>query len=256
MYQPAGLKKFAKSKGGHLDDDPLVGKAMPLGVGERVTAELLAVEQGMILQNLGLTCQAMGLSGFPHYAMHDEAWFKALSFRMQTMPLTDFMAVPFPASAFLKVTGKNPTMRYPVGLERDGAVLLKSYAPPYFPSMEAAVRAVVEDKYGPGGIYAGGEPGVYKHRNAEEGWQDPEEVTARVPQISEAAIAATIALTEYVWDRYGRFPATYPPFHTLMGFQAGHVDEGFYDRYYRPGSLSETHRHHIEEWHRDNGGAP
>lgn len=148
LFLPAGLlQEFAKSNDGHLDDDPQNGKAMPLSIFER-----LAVEQGMILQNLGLACQAIGLSGFPHISMHDAAWFEALGFRMETMPLSDFFfAVPFPSSTFLKLQGQDKTMRYPVGLERDGAVRLKSYAPPYYPSIEAGVHAVVEEEYGRGG---------------------------------------------------------------------------------------------------------
>ncbi|MDX1621643.1 MAG: hypothetical protein R3320_11675 [Nitriliruptorales bacterium] len=249
MFLPAGLKDFAKSNGGHLDDDPRNGKAMPLAMFERLGGELLAVEQGMILQNLGLACQAMGLSGFPVFAAHEESWFEALGFRMEEMPLTEYAGVPFPASTLLKVTGKNPTMRYPVGLERDGEVLLKSYAPPYYPSMEAAVHAVIEDKYGPGGIYAGGDPGVYDQRESRSGWRDPDEVGSHTPEPSKRAVEAVIAVAEYTLDRYGRYPATYPPFHTLMGFQAGHIDEGFYDTHYRPGSLSDTHRDHERRWH-------
>lgn len=249
MYLPAGLKEFAKSNNGHLDDDPRNGKAMPIAYFERMGAELMAVEQGMILQNLGLACEAMGLSGFPAYAAHEESWFDALGFRMQSMPLTEFMAVPFPASTILKLTGKNPNMSYPVGLERDGEILLKSYAPPYYSSMEAAVQSVVDDKYKSGGIYGGGERGVFKLRKANAGWQEPEQVSSQVPQISKKAISATVSLLEYIWNRYGRFPATYPPFHTLMGFQAGHVDEEFYNKHYRSESLSDTHRYHMKHWH-------
>lgn len=249
MYLPAGLKEFAKSNGGHLDDDPKNGKAMPIALFERIGGEIMAVEQGMILQNLGLACQAMGLSGFPAYAAHEESWLDALGFRMQSMPLTEFMAVPFPASTMLKLTGKNPNMSYPVGLEKDGKVLLRSYAPPYYSSMEDAVQAVVDDKYRSGGVYGGGERGVFEHRKANAGWQEPDQVSSEVPEISEKAVSATVSCLEYIWDRYGRFPATYPPFHTLMGFQAGHVDEGFYNEHYRSESLSDTHRYHMEQWH-------
>lgn len=203
----------------------------------------------MALQNLGLACQAMGLSGFPHYSMHDEAWFEELGFRMGEMPLTEFMAVPRLPSTILKLKGQNPTVSYPLGLECDGKTLLRSYCPPYFDSMEDAVQAVVADKFGQDGIYRGGDSGVYNERDPDSGWQDSDGVTGEVPAIGERAIDATVALCEYIWDRYGRFPATYPPFHTLMGFQAGHVDEGFYDRHYRKGSLNDTHRRHMDQWH-------
>lgn len=249
MFRPAGLGDFARSNGGHLNDDAGDGQAIPLGHLERLGAELLAIEQGMALQNIGLACQAMGLSGFPHYSMHDEAWFEELGFRMGEMPLTEFMAVPRVPSTILKLKGQNPTMSYPLGLERDGETLLRPYTPPYFDSMEDAVRAVVADKFGQDGTYRGGDSGIYDERDPDSGWQDVNGITNEVPDIDEDAIDATVALCEYIWDRYGRFPATYPPFHTLMGFQAGHVDEGFYDHHYRKGSLSDTHRRHTERWH-------
>lgn len=249
MFRPAGLSEFAHSNGGHLDDDPTSKKTIPLGQLEKGAGELLVIEEGMALQNLGLACQAMGLSGFPHYSFHDEAWFEELGFRMAEMPLTEFMAVPRIPSAILKFKGQNPRMSYPLGLERDGEVLLHSYCPPYFESMEDAVRAVVADKFGQDGAYRGGDSGVYDQHDPDSGWQDPDDITSEVPVIGEPAINATIALCEYVWDRYGRFPATGPAFHTLMGFQAGHVDEGFYDHHYRRGSLSDTHRKHMDRWH-------
>jgi len=140
-------------------------------------------------------------------------------------------------------------MSYPLGLERDGEVLLQSYCPTYFDSMEDAVRAVVADKFGQEGASQGGHSRVYDRHDPDSGWEDPDHITSEVPAIDQPAIDATIALCEYVWDRYGRFPATVPAFHTLMGFQAGHVDEGFYDHHYRRGSLSDTHRTHMERWH-------
>lgn len=249
MFRPAGLSTFARSNGGHLDDDPNDGKIIPLGQLERMGGELHAIEEGMSLQNLGLMCQAMGLTGFPHYSMHDEAWFEELGFRMGEMPLTRFAAVPRLPSAILNFKKQNPTMSYPLGLERDDEVLLQSYCPPYFDSMEAAVRSVVADKFGQEGTYRGGDSGVYDDPDSDSGWKDPDGVTSEVPEIGEPAINATIALCEYVWNQYGRFPATAPAFHTLMGFQAGHVDEGFYDRYYRYESLSDTHRKHRDRWH-------
>jgi hypothetical protein len=63
-----------------------------------------------------------------------------------------------------------------------------------------------------------------------------------VNEVSDRAIAATIAYCEYVWNRYGRFPALMPPFRTVLGFQAGHLDLDFYDKFYPPGAISESQR--------------
>jgi hypothetical protein len=76
-------------------------------------------------------------------------------------------------------------------------------------------------------------------------------LAATVAAPDRAAIEATIAYCEYVYQRYGRFPAYPPPFRTVLGFQASHLDLEFYHRFYRPEALSETQRRHMETWHRE-----
>ncbi len=66
---------------------------------------------------------------------------------------------------------------------------------------------------------------------------------------SSEAIDATVAFCDYVYRRHGRFPAYPPPFRTVLGYQANHVDVEFYDRFYKPEALSETQRRHMERWH-------
>ena len=63
-------------------------------------------------------------------------------------------------------------------------------------------------------------------------------MAAGIPALSETAIAATSRLLQYIYRRYGRFPAYLPPIHTISGFQAGHLDTEFYDHYYRPEALA------------------
>ena len=67
-------------------------------------------------------------------------------------------------------------------------------------------------------------------------------LSPRAASVSEAAIAATTAYCEYVWNHYGRFPAYMPPYRTVLGFQACHLDAEFYDKFYRPEALTETQR--------------
>jgi hypothetical protein len=106
--------------------------------------------------------------------------------------------------------------------------------------MEAAVREFVERKFGPQGVFRGGARG--------SGWQEPYEKTAGIPAPTQAAIETTIAYCEYVHGRYGRFPANSGPFRTVLAHQAHHLDPDFYDRFYRPETLTDAHRH-------DHGGA-
>ena len=237
-FLPAGLGKFARSKGGHLEDDPAKGRVATVRQIEQFVTEFVTVEQGMMLQNLGLMSQALGLGGYPNFANHEFAWFQALGFRMEQMPVNRYVGAGWLASLAMKLLKRNPSIPYPVGLERNGEVLLKPFCPPYYNSMADAVRAVVDAKYGTNGLY----------RSAGHGsaWTKHDQVVQAVPRVSEAAIEATIAYCEYLWARYGRFPVYLPPYRTVLGFQACHLDADFYDKFYQPEALGETQRKDFE----------
>jgi len=233
-FRPAGVAKFARSRGGHLDDDPRNFRVVTIRQVEQFVTEFVTVEQGMMLQNLGLMAEALGLGGFPNFANHEFGWFEALGFRMGKMPASRYLGAGPIVSFAMNLLGKNPSVPYPIGLERDGEILLKPFCPPYYATMTEAVRAVVDAKFGAQGIFRGGQK--------ESAWNDHARVSAQVPAISEAAIAATTAVCEYLWKRYGRFPVHMPPYKTVLGFQAAHLDAEFYDKFYRPEALSETQR--------------
>jgi hypothetical protein len=72
---------------------------------------------------------------------------------------------------------------------------------------------------------------------------------AGVPRPSEEAIAATKLLAGYVWETYGRFPATIDPFLMTVWYQSQHLDLGFYDAHYPREAVPEHIRRHMEEWH-------
>ena len=233
-FMPAGLAKFARNRGGHLESDPNKGRVATVRQIEQFVTEFVTVEQGMMLQNLGLMAEALGLGGYPNFANHEFAWFQALTFRMQQMPVNRYVGAGWLPSLFMKLLKRNPSIPYPVGLERDGEVLLKPFCPPYYASMADAVRAVVKSKYGADGIF----------RSAGHGsaWPKHDQVIQQVQPVSEATIQAVIAYCEYLWQRYGRFPVYMPPYRTVLGFQASHLDAEFYDKFYRPDALSETQR--------------
>lgn len=184
FFQPAGIGKFARSKGGPLDNDMTGGRIFTVQAIEMALAESIAVEQGMLLQNLGLMTQALGLGGFPNYARHEYGWFEALGFRMGALPGSRYVGAPRILSFILGLLGRDRPYPYPLGLERDGAVLLKPYCPPYYPSMKAAVEAFVEFKFGPHGVYRDGRD--------ETDWKDPNAVRAQIAPPPDVAIEATI----------------------------------------------------------------
>jgi hypothetical protein len=228
-FVPAGLKKFARSKGGHLDDNPYHGRVATVRQIEQFVTEFVTVEQGMMLQNLGLMSQALGLGGFPNFANHEFAWFQALGFRMAAMPVNRYVGAGPLASLAMNLLRRNPKIPYPIGLEKDGEVLLKPFCPPYYPTMADAVRAVAEAKFGA--------KGIFRDLSGNSAWQKHGDVVSQVPATSEAAIAATTAYCEYLWQRYARFPVYMPPYRTVLGFQACHLDREFYQRFYNPEAL-------------------
>jgi hypothetical protein len=242
-FLPAGLAKFARSSGGHLEDDPHKGRVAMVRQVEQFVTDFVTAEQGMMLQNIGLMAQALGLGGFPNFANHEFAWFQALGFRMEQMPASRYFGAGWLPSLAMKFLKRNPAIPYPVGLERNGEVLLKPFCPPYYKSMSDAVRAVAEIKFGANGIF--------RSQNQGSAWAKHYEVVKQVPAFSEAAIAATTAHCEYLWNRYGRFPVHLPPYRTVLNFQASHLDAEFYDQFYRPEALSETQRRDFA----DNSGA-
>lgn len=233
-FQPAGLARFARSRGGHLDDDPHQGRVVMVRQVEQFVSEFVTVEQGMMLQNLGLMAEALGIGGFPNFANHEYGWFESLGFRMGRMPASRYAGAGWLPKLAMKLLRRDPVIPYPIGLEHDGRVWLKPFCPPYFASMAEAVNAVVELKFGAQGAFGPAGPA--------SAWANRSAVTGQVPPLSDATIAATIAYCEYIWRRYGRFPAHMPPYRTVLGFQACHLDTEFYDRFYKPDVLSESHR--------------
>ena len=238
-FRPAGIGRFGRSRGGHLQDNPrknLVGTVQKF---ESVMSDFVRAEQAMMIQNLSLMTQAIGLGGFPHWAAHPFGWFQALDFRMAEMPASQFLGMGWARRWAMRLLGLDQNVPYAVGLERNGVTLLKPFCPPHYPSMEAAVRAVVELKFGP--------QGVFRQKATESAWSNPSAVAAAAAAPSAATIDATVAYCEYIYHRYGRFPA-YSTAPTL-GFQTNHVDLGFYDRHYRPEALTDAQRNHMKHWH-------
>lgn len=241
-FQPAGIGAFARSRGGHLYDDPRAGRLATIAFLETWLYEFAAIEQGGILQNLGLMTQALGLGGFPHFAAHPFIWPQTLGFRMEAIPFSRTIGAGPVGKAVLNAAGKDHPVPTAVGLEVDGEVLIKPFCPPYYRNMEQAVLAFIDYKYAEG-------RGTFRDGGAATGWRDGAAVQDGIPAYSEKVIAATIAYCEYVYRRYGRFPASSGPFRTILAYQAHHLDLDFYGRFYHPDVLSQTQRQHDVNWH-------
>ena len=127
---------------------------------------------------------------------------------------------------------------YPTGLKG----VMEGYCPPHYPDMRAAVDAVCERKFGPGGPFHPDTPGPWKNS----------------PRVRSAALVHDerfrdcVALqAQYVYDTYGKFPGTVPSMFLIMYLQAHHLDLDFYDEFYKPGAYLKTHAEHMARWHPD-----
>ena len=230
-FKPAGIAKFARSKGGRLQDDPKAGRYATIGILETWLYEFASIEQDGMLQNLALMGEALGLGGFSHFAAHPFAWFEALGFRMQDVPFSRTIGAGLLTKTLIRALGKELAVPTAVGFERNGETLIKPYCPPYYRDMEEAVLAFVDYKYSSG-------RGTLRDGGSSTSWKDGANVQAGIPTYSDATIAATIAYCEYVHDRYGRFPANSGPFRTVLAHQSHRLDEDFYGRFYKPEALS------------------
>lgn len=225
-YQPAGVAKFARSKGGHLYDNPADDRVATVSIAKEWLYEFVAVEQGAMLQNLGLMAAALDLGGFAYFAAHPYAWPEALGFRMQELPFTRAMGIAPPLKWLVKLLGRDVPVKTAVGLETPAGVLLRPYCPPYYRNMEEAVLAFVDYKWGT-------PHGTLRDATA-SAWLDASAVQAQLTPPSDKAVATTIAYCEYIHQRYGRFPAGSGPFRTVLAYQAHHLDRRFYNHFYQP----------------------
>jgi hypothetical protein len=182
-------------------------------------------EAFLALQTLLLTGEALGLGGWVHssplppYVMQrDEAkGLLGLGFR-EHGPKTSRLRrwPPTPAS--------QPNY---VGI--DG--VLQGLCPPYVGSMDEAVDAVLEEKYGNGGAYADAEVFATRYRNR----ADAEAYLRGQQPHPPEAIAYTKEICKYIVDTYGRFPAHTDAWN-LPGIwaQFSHVELSYYERFATP----------------------
>jgi hypothetical protein len=120
------------------------------------------------------------------------------------------------------------------------AGVFEGHCPPHYPNMRAAVEAVVERKFGPGGPFHPDTPGPYR---------DNPKIRAGAETHSPQFIDCVTTMADYVYNRFGKFPGTVPTIFVLMFLQAHHLELGFYDKYCGPGAYLDTHTHHMERWH-------
>jgi hypothetical protein len=128
---------------------------------------------------------------------------------------------------------------YPNVTGRAGA--LEAHCPPNFPDMRAAVEAVAERKFGPGGPFHPDTPGPFK---------DSRKVRSAAKPHDDSFKECVAHQAQYVFDTFGKFPGTVPSVLVFQYLQAFHLDLGFYDTHFAPGAYLRTHAEHFDRWHR------
>jgi len=120
--------------------------------------------------------------------------------------------------------------------------VMEGYCPPHYSNMRAAVDAVCERKFGPGGPFHPDTPGPWKNSSR----------VRSAAQVHDERFRDCVALqAQYVYDTFGKFPGTVPSMFLIMYLQAHHLDLDFYDEFYKPGAYLKTHAAHMERWHPD-----
>jgi hypothetical protein len=214
-FKPAGTEKWIKS--GFLDEY----NVMSLSHVERQACYYMFSEPAVICQNMFLATEALGIGGWMHCGFLSRDVFKALGFTTVT-------------------PSEHPALANPIGL--DG--IFYAYCPPYFPSMDAAVDAVLT----PWLRHNAGSPGPAQPKHVPYLMSDAEHRNGTV-EISEEGIACTKAVCNYIYGTYGRFPGSLDAMHLMWFMQAHHLDTDYYDRFFRSGAYGPTHAGHLAMWH-------
>jgi len=179
----------------------------------------------MMMENIHLVAEAMGLGSvvFGGYTG---------TVMLGVTPMSKGLG-------FRSVTGKDGKLN-PVGL--DG--IFEAYCPPYYGSMDEAIDAFVDKKFGAGAPFAAD----YKGLVAFKDWK---RIQSRYHHPSRASIDLVKAFCRYVYETYGRFPATFDTMLVPIWLQVHHLDVDFYDEYYPKEMVTEAQRRHIELWHKE-----
>jgi hypothetical protein len=126
----------------------------------------------------------------------------------------------------------------PVGLKGH----IEAYCPPFYPSMDAAVDAVVANKYGAKGCLTRNADGLTPLK-------DFNCISDNVVPYDERSIELTKEYCNYVFEKYGRFPATLDAIQITACLTLHHIDLDFYEKYYPPEVITDAYRNHMQVWH-------
>jgi hypothetical protein len=118
--------------------------------------------------------------------------------------------------------------------------VFEGFCPPHFRDMREALEALEKRKFGRGGVYNPETPGA---------WKDSRLVRGSAQPFTEPFKECVALQAQYVYDTYGKFPATVPTVYIMTYVQGQHLDVEFYDTHFKPGAYLKTHAEHMSLWH-------
>jgi hypothetical protein len=118
--------------------------------------------------------------------------------------------------------------------------VFEAFCPPHVPDMRAAVEALTERKFGPGGVYNPETPGP---------WSESDRIRGAAQPYTEEFKECVAHQAQYILDTFGKFPGSVPTLFIMNYVQAQHIDTDFYDRFFKPGAYLGTHSDHLRVWH-------
>ena len=241
FYREAGVAKWVKN--GFLNKELKV----PLGVIGTLRTQ---IEADLLLQNLMLMAEAMGLGAWIHACLSPPVLLGDPKFTAQYGKMLgfDFVTPRFRLLDILRWQVLLPRLAdlraHPVGLKVGDDYVIRAKCPPFYPSMAAAVDDVVAHKFGPHGVYRD-KATFGRIYNQDFG----DRYLNEAQQYSEEVIACVKDICEYIHQTHGRFPAHVDAIHVPgVWIQVHHPDLLYYDRYFRDG-LTQIHRMHDAKWH-------
>ncbi len=216
--KPCGNQKYVDS--GFLSRK----KVMPLSRLEKMLSDGMLAEGAFMSQLIALAMQATGIGGWVYGGF-------AATVVLGGTPACRGLGFKF-------IQSKSDPFPIPVG--RPG--VFEAFCPPNFPDMSAAVDAALA-----GATMKMDEweaKGMIKPHTAPN-----HEFDAATVQASPEGVQCVKDICTYIWETYGKFPATVDPMQISLFAQAHHLDLDFYDAHMKPGAYSETHKNHFRDWY-------
>jgi hypothetical protein len=118
--------------------------------------------------------------------------------------------------------------------------VFEGYCPPHYTSMKKAVEKLVQRKFGHGGPFHPETPGPWKESSA----------VRRSAKVHDEEFQECVTLqSDYILERFGKFPGTVPSVLAFIYLQAHHLDLEFYDHFFKERAYLDTHARHMKNWH-------